>query len=52
LPPVSEAAAEQESASASMNETVQIEADDSEEPEVLGEILIDELSIDGMCGVY
>jgi mycofactocin precursor len=26
--------------------------DGEEEPEILGDVLIDELSIDGMCGVY
>ncbi|MDQ3310601.1 MAG: mycofactocin precursor MftA [Actinomycetota bacterium] len=40
-----------------MSETVTITApddalSDEEEPELLEELLVEEISIDGMCGVY
>lgn len=32
--------------------TTQDEAETAEEPQVIEEIIIEELSIDGVCGVY
>ena len=34
------------------SEPVEAPAVDAKEPEILAEILVEELSIDGMCGVY
>jgi mycofactocin precursor len=33
-------------------ETIKIEAEKPEQPRILEEIVVEELSIDGVCGVY